>query len=178
MLSAMPPLHCRLRRSTAQSYTNSHLSVGCVQFQFLFTGPFAHRLGGSVADWSESHQQVAGSYLVFFAVLPSATLGKLFIRMCLCHQALWFGTVQWTVTIGGLGANRGLAEINGSLPPGTLRSFPYCRLGHVPYLYVCPVRDRKLRTGVGTWKFSARKHIAWPWHYLQVERSNVKVMRC
>jgi len=22
------------------------------------------------------------------------------------------------------------------------------------YLYVCPVRDRKLRTGVATWKFS------------------------
>ena len=36
-------------------------SVGCYQFQFLFTGPFAHSLGGSVADWSGSHQQVAGS---------------------------------------------------------------------------------------------------------------------
>jgi len=43
---------------------------------------------------------------ILAATLPSATLGKLFTHICLCYQAVQFGTDQWVVMLGGWGGNR------------------------------------------------------------------------
>jgi len=39
-------------------------------------------------------------------LLSSATLGKLLTHMCLCHQAVYFGTSLWAVMPCGWEGNR------------------------------------------------------------------------
>jgi len=37
---------------------------------------------------------------------PVTALGKLLTHICLCHQAVLFGTGQWAVTLSGWEGNR------------------------------------------------------------------------
>ena len=70
-------------------------------------------MSGTVAElaiYGSRVRVLAGHHFV-------AALGKLLTPVCLCHQAVYFGTSQGVNFLAGK-ATVGLVENNGSLPPG------------------------------------------------------------